>query len=189
MKISALFAALCVAVFSGGSPSRAQDNPAAAPASSFPLAAKAGEDNHAEKIAPAGAVNQGSFNMNTWKYGHAFDAAPNTPIWNPVKLKMMRGEKITSVTVMGHADPEGYGAAANSGVDFVWTEMQHSGGTWDSAQKMWSHCPNAKAVPGVRVPTANQIDLQHALDLGAVVLIIPTVHDVAEAREAVRWSY
>ena len=189
MRISASFAALCVAVFAGVSPGRAQDNPAAAPASSFPLAAKAGLNSQAEKIAPAGAVNQGSFNMNTWKFGHAFDAAPNTPIWNPVKLKMMRGEKITSVTVMGNADPEVYCAAANSGVDFVWTEMQHSGGTWDSVQKMWSHCPYTKAVPGVRIPSANQFDEQHALDLGAMVLVIPTIHSIAEAREAVKWAY
>jgi 2-keto-3-deoxy-L-rhamnonate aldolase RhmA len=67
--------------------------------------------------------------------------------------------------------------------------MQHSGGTWDSVQKMWSHCPNAKAVPGVRIPSANQFDEQHALDLGAIVLVVPTVHSVAEAREAVKWAY
>ena len=182
MRKSPLFAALCAVLFAGTSSAQPPPGP-------FPLAAKAGVDSHADKTAPPGAVNQGAFNMKTWKFGTAFEAPANTPIWNPVKWKMMRGEKITSVTVMGNADPAVYCAAANSGVDFVWTEMQHSAGTWDTVQKMWSRCPNAKAVPGVRVPTANQIDLQHALDLGAVVLIIPTVHDVAEAREAVRWSY
>jgi len=186
MRISALFAALCVAAFAADTPCQAQND---ALPSSFPLAAKAGVDSHADKIAPPGAVNQGAFDMNSWKFGHAFDAPANTPLWNPVKLKMMRGEKITSTTVMGNADPEVYCAAANSGVDFVWTEMQHSGGTWDSVQKMWSHCPNAKAVPGVRIPSANQFDEQHALDLGAMVLVVPTVHSVAEAREAVKWAY
>jgi len=161
----------------------------AAPAGSFPLAAKAGVDSHADKIAPPGAVNQGSFDMNTWKFGHAFDAPANAAIWNPVKLKMMRGEKITSTTVMGNADPEVYCAAANSGVDFVWTEMQHSAGTWDSVQKMWSHCPNAKAVPGVRIPNANEFDEQHALDLGAMVLVVPTVRSIEQARQAVKWAY
>ena len=184
MRISALPAALCVAAFAGAS--LAQDD---GPATSFPLAAKAGVDSHADTIAPSGAVNQGPFNMNSWKFGHALDAPANTPIWNPVKLKMMRGEKITSTTVMGNADPEVYCAAANSGVDFVWTEMQHSGGTWDSVQKMWSRCPYAKAVPGVRIPSANQFDEQHALDLGAMVLVVPTVHSVAEAREAGKWAY
>src|SRR5215471_21312610 len=76
MKKSPLIAALCVAAFAGASSSRAQDNPAAAPASSFPLAAKADVDSHADKTAPPGAVNQGTFNINTWKYGPAFDALP-----------------------------------------------------------------------------------------------------------------
>lgn len=164
MKLSALSAALCVAVFAGFSPSVAQDD-AAASAGTFPLAAKAGVDSHADKVAPAGAANQGAFDMKTWKYGNRFDAPANTPIWNPVKEKMLRGEKITSVTINGNASPEVYCAAANSGVDFIWTEMQHSGGTWDSVQKMWSHCPNAKAVPGVRIANANEFDEQHAMDL------------------------
>ena len=34
-----------------------------------------------------------------WKYGHDFDAPPNAKIWNPVKLKMMKGEKVTGGTV------------------------------------------------------------------------------------------
>jgi 2-keto-3-deoxy-L-rhamnonate aldolase RhmA len=188
MKVSSLLAAACVAVLAGSWSSRAQDD-AAATAGSFPLAAKAGVDSHADKTAPPGAVNQGAFDMAKWKYGHAFDAPANAPIWNPVKLKMMRGEKITSVTINGNADPAVYCAAANSGVDFIWTEMQHSGGTWDSVQKMWSRCPNAKAVPGVRIPHANEFDEQHAMDLGAMVLIIPTVRSVQEAREAIKWAY
>src|SRR5579864_899749 len=32
----------------------------------FPLAAKAGEDSHAFDRAPAGAVNQGKFDMDKW---------------------------------------------------------------------------------------------------------------------------
>jgi 2-keto-3-deoxy-L-rhamnonate aldolase RhmA len=189
MKKSLLSVAACAAALLAAShSSRAQDD-AAATAGSFPLAAKAGVDSHADKIAPPGAVNQGAFDMNKWKYGRAFDAAPNTPIWNPVKEKMMRGEKITSVTINGNADPAVYCAAANSGVDFIWTEMQHSGGTWDNVQKMWSRCPNAKAVPGVRIANANEFDEQHAMDLGALVLVIPTVRSVREAREAVKWAY
>ncbi len=188
MRKSALFAAACVAVLAGSVSSRAQDD-AAATAGSFPLAAKEGVDSHADKVAPPGANNQGAFNMKTWKYGHAFDALPNTAIWNPVKEKMMRGEKITSVTINGNADPAVYCAAANSGVDFIWTEMQHSDGTWDTVQKMWSRCPNAKAVPGVRIANANEFDEQHAMDLGALVLIIPTVRSIQEAREAVKWAY
>ncbi len=59
MKTSALFAAVFVAAFAGYSSGLAQDD-AAVTAGSFPLAAKAGVDSHAVKIAPPGAVNQGA---------------------------------------------------------------------------------------------------------------------------------
>jgi 2-keto-3-deoxy-L-rhamnonate aldolase RhmA len=189
MKILLFSAALCMAVIAGTSGRYFAQDDAQATARSFPLAPKAGVDSHADTVAPPGAVNQGPFNMDKWKYGHAWDAPPGTPIWNPVKEKMLHGGKITSVTIAGDASPAVYCAAANSGVDFIWTEMQHSAGTWDSVQKMWSSCPYAKAVPGARIPNANEFDEQHAMDLGALVLVIPTVRSIAEAREAVKWAY
>lgn len=188
MRSSLLCAALGAALIAGTTMAQAQDD-AAATAGNFPLAAPAGVDSHADKIAPAGAVNQGPFDMKTWKYGHRFDAPPGTPIWNPVKQKMLQGGTITSVTINGNADPAIYCAAANSGVDYIWTEMQHSAGTWNTVQKMWSSCPYAKAVPGARIPNANEFDEQHAMDLGALVLIIPTVRSIEEAQEAVKWAY
>jgi len=188
MKLSALSAALCVAVFAGYAPSQAQDD-AAASAGSFPLAAKAGVDSHADKTAPPGAANQGPFDMKTWKYGQRFDAPPTTPIWNPVKEKMMRGEKITSVTINGNASPEVYCAAANSGVDFIWTEMQHNTRDWSQVARMWRACPHAKAVPGVRVAYADEREIQHATDAGALVIVVPTVDTVEEAKAARDWTY
>ena len=56
--------------------------------------------------------------------------------------------------------------------------MQHSAGTWDSVQKMWNACPYAKAVPGDTIANANEFDEQHAMDLGALWLDIPTVRTV-----------
>jgi hypothetical protein len=54
---------------------------------------------------------------------------------------------------------------------------------------MWNACPHAKAVAGVRVANANEFDEQHALDEGAMVLVIPTVRSVEEAKEAIKWAY
>jgi len=79
-----------------------------------------------------GGVNQGMIDPATWKYGPAFDAPPNTGIWNPVKLKMMRGEKVTGGTFFGSTDPVTYCAMANAGYDFIWTEMQHGSRCEDS---------------------------------------------------------
>ncbi len=67
--------------------------------SQFPLAAPAGVDSKAREVAPAGAVNQGPFDMNTWKYGNAFTPPPGTKIWNPAKIKLMSGGKLVGGTV------------------------------------------------------------------------------------------
>jgi 2-keto-3-deoxy-L-rhamnonate aldolase RhmA len=155
----------------------------------FPLAAPAGRDSNARNVAPAGAVNQGVFNMANWKYGPAFDPPAGSQIWNPVKLKMMQGGKVTGGTVFSATDPATYGARATAGYDFIWTEMQHNDRDWGAAARMWRTCPNATAVPGVRVAYTDEREIQHALDAGALVVVVPTVDTVEEAIEARNWTY
>jgi 2-keto-3-deoxy-L-rhamnonate aldolase RhmA len=53
---------------------------------------------------------------------------------------------------------------------------------------MWAACPHAKAVPGVRVAYTDEREIQHAMDLGALVIIIPTVRSVAEGTAARNWT-
>ena len=157
----------------------------------FPLAAPAGVDSKALQIAPPGAVNQGAYDMNTWKYGNApaFTAPAGTKLWNPAKIKLMAGGKIVGGTVLGVADPTTYCAMANAGYDYIWTEMQHAGSSWDNVIKAWKTCPHAKAVPGVRVAYTDEREIQHALDGGALVLMVPTVDTVEEATAARDWAY
>src|SRR5579864_7178455 len=87
----------------------------------FPLAAPAGRDSNARMVAPAGAINQGPFDAATWKYGTAFNPPAGSKIWNPVKIKMQQGGKVTGGTVFSATDPESYCAMANAGYDFIWT--------------------------------------------------------------------
>jgi 2-keto-3-deoxy-L-rhamnonate aldolase RhmA len=54
---------------------------------------------------------------------------------------------------------------------------------------MWRACPHAKAVPGVRVAYTDEREEQHALDAGALVLVVPTVDTVEEATAARDWAY
>ena len=164
------------------------NNPAAG-TTSFPLAAPAGKDSRAREVAPAGAVNQGPFDPATWKYGPAFNAPPGAKVWNPVKLKMMQGGKVTGGTVFSATDPATYCAMATAGYDFIWTEMQHDQRDWQAAARMWRTCPNAPAVPGVRVAYTDEREMQHAVDAGALVIVVPTVDTVAEAIEARNWVY
>jgi 2-keto-3-deoxy-L-rhamnonate aldolase RhmA len=161
-------------------------NPGAA---KFPLAAPAGKDSNAKNTPPPGSVNQGPFDPATWKYGTAFDAPPGTKIWNPVKAKMMQGGKVTGGTVFGATDPATYCAMANAGYDFIWTEMQHDQHDWQAVARMWRTCPHAGAVPGARVAYADEREIQHATDAGALVIVVPTVDTVEEAIEARNWTY
>lgn len=164
------------------------NNPAAG-AEAFPLAARAGQDSRARMVAPDGAVNQGPFDPATWRYGTAFDAPPGAKIWNPVKLKMLQGAKVTGGTLFSATDASTYCAMANAGYDFIWTEMQHDQRDWQAVARMWRTCPHAKAVPGARVAHTDEREIQRALDAGALVVVVPTVDTVEEAIEARNWTY
>jgi 2-keto-3-deoxy-L-rhamnonate aldolase RhmA len=162
---------------------------AAAGTTAFPLAAPAGKDSNARNVAPPGAMNRGIFDPATWKYGPAFTPPPAAKIWNPMRLKMQQGAKLTGGTLLSATDPSTYCAMANAGYDFIWTEMQHDSRGWQEAARMWRTCPNAKAVPGVRVAYTDEREIQHALDAGALVVVVPTIDTVAEAIEARNWTY
>jgi 2-keto-3-deoxy-L-rhamnonate aldolase RhmA len=186
MLAAAMFAAMSFAA----SAAMAQDDGVARP-DAFPLAAPKGVDSGEFNKAPPNAVNKGAFNMNTWKYGPAADIPPNARrLWNPAMIKLKNGEKLFSATVNGDATPEQYCTAANQTYnDFIWTEMQHSAGTWHTVSNMWNACPHAHAVPGVRIANENEADEQHATDMGALVLVIPTVRTQQEAQAAANWAF
>lgn len=154
----------------------------------FPLAAPAGKDSGAISKAPPGAVNQGTLDPSKWKYGHAWDSPVGKQIWNPVMVKMMKGEKVTGGTVFSSDSPETYCAMANAGYDFIWVEMQHSPRDWEQVARMYQACPHAKAVPGVRVAYTDEREIQHAADAGALVIVVPTVRSVKEGTEARDWT-
>jgi 2-keto-3-deoxy-L-rhamnonate aldolase RhmA len=156
---------------------------------SFPLAAPAGKDSGAKQSGPGGAANQGVFDPATWKYGAAFNAPAGSKIWNPVKIKLQQGGKVTGGTLFSATDPATYCAMANAGYDFIWTEMQHGQTDWQQVARMWRTCPHAKAVPGVRVAYTDEREIQHALDAGALVVVVPTIDTVEEAIEARNWAY
>jgi 2-keto-3-deoxy-L-rhamnonate aldolase RhmA len=189
--------ALGMAVFAAQAQNQTQPPPTADPyansavpgATQFPLAAPAGKDSNARMVAPPGALNQGPFDPAKWKYGDAFNAPAGAKVWNPVRLKMMQGGKVTGGTLFSATDPATYCAMANAGYDFIWTEMQHDQHDWQAVARMWRTCPTARAVPGVRVAYADEREIQHALDAGALVVVVPTVDTVAEAIEARNWTY
>jgi len=78
---------------------------------------------------------------------------------------------------------------ANAGYDFTWTEMQHSPSVWDAVGRAWAHMSQRQGRAGVRIAYTDEQEIQHALDTGALVLVVPTVDTVEEAKEVVRYAY
>ena len=70
--------------------------------------------------------------------------------------------------------------------DFTWFEMQHSTLEFADIEKMIAACPHVKATPMIRLPDAQEWHIQHATDIGALGVVIPTVDDVDRAREAAK---
>ena len=113
--------------------------------------------------------------------------APSPRIYNTVKQKLHEGKQVVGVTIFS-PDPKIYCAAANSGYDFTWIEMQHSPLTFGDVAKMIYACRGASAMPFIRVPDATESDIQKATDIGAMGIIVPTVDTVEKAEAAVKWS-
>jgi 2-keto-3-deoxy-L-rhamnonate aldolase RhmA len=108
-------------------------------------------------------------------------------LYNTAKQKLLEGKQLVGVTIFS-PDPNIYCAAANSGYDFTWIEMQHSPLTYGDVAKMIYACRGASAMPFIRVPDATESDIQKATDIGALGIIVPTVDTVEKAEAAVRWS-
>ena len=190
MKSKLLAAAMCAAVSFAASAALAQGD-GVQTAGPQQLWAQKGVDSGARAKALPGATNTGPYNMKTWKFGHSHDIpATAVRLWNPAMIKLKNGGQLFSDTVDGHSTPEAYCAAANRETnDFIWTEMQHSPGTWHDVDNMWKACPHAHAVPGVRIANENEMDEQHATDRGALVLVIPTVRTLEEAQLGANWAF
>lgn len=115
----------------------------------------------------------------------AQSAAPR--IFNTAKIKLDNGQQIVGGTVTS-PDPAIYCAMANSGFDYLWIEMQHSPLTYQEVAAMIWACRGAPAVPFIRVPDATPGDIQKAMDIGALGIIIPLVDSVEEIRSAVEYA-
>ncbi len=113
--------------------------------------------------------------------------AQKTRMYNTVKTKLAAGKQVVGGTI-NTSDPNIYCAMANSGFDFLWIEMQHSPLTYDEVAKMIWACKDAPAIPFIRVPDATEGDIQKAMDIGALGIIVPMVDDPQKAMNAVKFA-
>jgi 2-keto-3-deoxy-L-rhamnonate aldolase RhmA len=109
------------------------------------------------------------------------------PLWNQAKEKLLKDGKVTSVTISS-LNPEQY-CEARKHWDYIWFEMQHSTMSFADVQKMLAACPGpGGGAPMIRMPDALEANIQKAVDLGVIGIIVPTVDDALEARDAARFS-
>ena len=108
-------------------------------------------------------------------------------MYNTVKTKLKEGKQVVGGTVSS-PDPEVYCAMANAGFDFTWIEMQHSVLDYSQVANMIRYCKGASAMPFIRVPDATEGDIQKAMDLGALGIIVPMVDTVEKIRNAVKFA-
>src|SRR5580658_5457236 len=112
--------------------------------------------------------------------------ATKAPLYNTVKQKLLDGKQVFSFT-QSKMDIADYCERAKH-YDFTWFEMQHSTLEFADIEKMIAACPHVKATPMIRLPDAQEWHIQHATDIGALGVVIPTVDDVDRAREAAKWA-
>jgi 2-keto-3-deoxy-L-rhamnonate aldolase RhmA len=111
---------------------------------------------------------------------------PKAALYNTAKQKLLDGKQVFSFT-QSKADPAAYCESAKH-YDFTWFEMQHSTLEFKDVEAMIAACPKAAATPMIRLPDAQEWHIQHATDIGALGVIIPTVDDVDRAREGAKWA-
>jgi 2-keto-3-deoxy-L-rhamnonate aldolase RhmA len=123
-----------------------------------------------------------------WGWAVKASINPNTPrpLYNKAKELLLQDKVITSYTVSTF-NPDLY-CEVKKHYDYIWFEMQHSTMSYDEVRRMILTCPGAGAAPMIRMPDAFESSIQKATDLGAIGIIVPTVDDALEARDAARWS-
>ena len=121
-----------------------------------------------------------------WQVKASVNPATPRPFYNKAKELLFQDKQITSYTISTY-NTDFYCEVAKH-FDYVWFEMQHSTMSFDEVRRMILACPGAGAAPMIRMPDALESSIQKATDLGAIGIIVPTVDDALEARDAARFS-
>ena len=121
-----------------------------------------------------------------WQVKALVNPATPRPFYNKAKELLFQDKQITSYTISTY-NPDLY-CEVGKHFDYIWFEMQHSTMSYDEVRRMLLTCPGVGAAPMIRMPDALESSIQKATDLGAIGIIVPTVDDALEARDAARFS-
>jgi len=149
----------------------------------------AGGGTPGQLVAGTGTVAMTPVDSRGWGWQVKASVSPSTPrpFYNKAKELLFQDKQITSLTISTF-NPDQY-CEARKHFDYVWFEMQHSTMSWDEVRRMMLACPGVDgAAPMIRMPDALEANMQKATDSGAIGIIVPTVDDALEARDAARFA-
>jgi 2-keto-3-deoxy-L-rhamnonate aldolase RhmA len=104
---------------------------------------------------------------------------------NPVKQTLRSGGVSMGVMCLEFATPGIGPLSAAAGAQFAVFDMEHTGWGLETIKMLAVTSQVAELVPIVRVPATDYHFIAHALDVGAMGLVIPLVGTAEQARHAV----
>lgn len=107
---------------------------------------------------------------------------------NPVKEKLVAGGEAYGTMIFEFLSPGLPQIAANSGADFLFYDMEHSGFDFEQIKMQCALCRGLGVVPMVRPPAKQYQFAARLLDIGAMGLLYQMVETPEEAEDLVRWT-
>ncbi len=104
---------------------------------------------------------------------------------NTVREKLKAG-KATLGCFIGLGSPTVGELLAHAGFEWLVVETEHNGLDSAEIQHMLMALNGTDTIPLVRIPSANPVFIQRALDIGALGIVVPLVRTAAEAEAIVR---
>ena len=102
---------------------------------------------------------------------------------NAFREKMKQGGVCLGL-VISFSDPTVAESVCDS-LDFVWIDMEHTPLSFESVQGHLMAMRGSNAVPLVRVPWNDPVQIKRALDIGAIGVIVPLVRTADDVCQAV----
>src|SRR3954468_8139971 len=107
---------------------------------------------------------------------------------NRVKQALRSGGGAVGVMCLEFATTGIGPISAAAGAQFIVFDMEHTGWGLETIKMLAATSRSADLVPIVRVPTTDYHFIAHALDVGAMGLVIPLVGTAEQARLAVEYA-
>jgi hypothetical protein len=124
----------------------------------FPLAAPAGKDSGAKEKPLARRRQHRLDRSRDLEVRTEQQASRRRKLWNPVKVKLQQGGKVTGGTVFSATDPLTYCAMANAGYDFIWTGDAAQRSRLEPGREDVAHLParegGSRRAPRIRAMSA-----------------------------------